>query len=101
MYVAKPAKKNGGSAAAARSWGQRRGVAALGWVRMTNQNHGRRRMALAGINPRSSCPPGHRDSKRRHAKAAPLRRERRPLRSMGCKMRWQTIGAAFRDSRSG
>ena len=35
MYVAKPAKKNGGSAAAARSWGQRRGVAALGWVRNT------------------------------------------------------------------
>ena len=35
MYVAKPAKKNGGSAAAARSWGQRRGVAALEWVRNT------------------------------------------------------------------
>ena len=35
MYVAKPAQKNGGSAAAARSWGQRRGVAALGWVRNT------------------------------------------------------------------
>ena len=35
MYVAKPATKNGGSAAAARSWGQRRGVAALGWVRNT------------------------------------------------------------------
>ena len=35
MYVAKPANKNGGSAAAARSWGQRRGVAALGWVRNT------------------------------------------------------------------
>ena len=35
MYVATPAKNNGESAAAARSWGQRRGVAALGWVRNT------------------------------------------------------------------
>ena len=35
MYVAQPAKKNGGSAAVARSWGQRRGVAAPGWVRNT------------------------------------------------------------------
>ena len=35
MYAVQPAKKNGESAAAARSWGQRRGVAALGWVRNT------------------------------------------------------------------
>ena len=35
MYAVQPAKKNGSSAAAARSWGQRRGVAALGWVRNT------------------------------------------------------------------
>ena len=35
MYVATPAKNNGESAAAARSWGQRRGVAAPGWERNT------------------------------------------------------------------
>ena len=61
-------------------------------------------MALAGLNLRSSCPPGRRVFKRRHAKAAPLREERRRIirvGGLGCKMRWQTMGAAFGDSRSG
>ena len=40
MYVATPAKRSGESAAAARSWGQRRGVAALGWVRNTRLGAG-------------------------------------------------------------
>ena len=55
-------------------------------------------MALAGLDPRPSCPSSRRAYKRLHRRPRELREERRRINrvgGLGCEMRLETTDSAF------